>query len=513
MKAAIVALTLGGLFSAAAAADTDMKIVLGGALGEGRDIELFLAWRDGKAVAAFSRAPRFNRMPHQLVVREAKLEGGKLAGTLAITIPFDGWVPKGGKPLELVAVVEAAVADGGGLAGTYKISGGESHEGKLAGAATAPADAKALQRLTLHCEDAVVLDGKVKKGAGRVGMTLSLRDGRSFAARLLPHGSMTDTAQTIGVSRHELKLDGPRLTGRLEALVRAQGKPDEPMAFAYDFDGLVIAGAVAGSMKVTRAGKALAEPGLYTGTVAFGAAEPANAIFRMSLLGAIEPYNGFDLYLTTRDGKVFGGFATSPNFNNAIHTVNLEGLKLAAGRLAGKLDITLQPDAWIPRDHKPIPASYELDARIADGEIVAGTLAGTFGGKAVKGTVEGNIDAKRDMKTISGLTLKYESGTFGRAFLTMQYADGNFVSGKVSNNHTDLTGTVDKAELDFSGDRVRGSVQVTVAKGGQTPGTYTATAEGILVGTVGAGTGVTKNAKGDERPTTFWISLSASKEK
>ncbi len=534
--AASIALTLAASFSATVAADTDMKLVLSDALGEGRDVELFIAWRGGQAVATFSQARKFNGMPHKVVARDVTFAGGKLVGTFAITIPFDGWVPKSGKALELTAAVEAAAsADGKTLAGTYKLTGDEAlggkltgarelaavlerpagggRNGKLTGAASAPADAKAVQRLTLHCENAMVFEGKAKPGHARVGMTLSLKDARSFAARVLPRGSMTDTSATICVARHELKLDGPRLTGRLEAVVRGQGKSDEPVTFMFDLDGMVIAGAVSGSMKITRAGKAMDEPGLYTGTVAFGAADPAEALCRLSLLGAIEPYNNFDLYVTVRDGRVFGGFATSPNYNNAIHTVNLEGLKVEAGRLAGKMGITLQPDGWIPKDRKPIPCSYELDAKIADGEIVSGTVVGKFGGKDVKGTVEGNLDRKPDLRSMSGLTLKYEGGAFGRAFLTMQYADGKFVSGKVWNNHTDLTGTVDKADLDFSGERVRGSVQITVAKGGVTPGTYTATAEGILVGTVGAGTGVTKNAKGDERPTTFWISLSAGKEK
>jgi hypothetical protein len=86
------------------------------------------------------------------------------------------------------------------------------------------------------------------------------------------------------------------------------------------------------------------------------------------------------------------------------------------------------------------------------------------------------------------------------------------VEGRVWNNHTDLAGTVDKADLDWSDEKIRGSMTVTVSRGGVVPGTYTAAVDGILVGTVGAGAARTAAQDGRERATTFWIALKPAGE-
>jgi len=74
-----------------------------------------------------------------------------------------------------------------------------------------------------------------------------------------------------------------------------------------------------------------------------------------------------------RGGKWFAGTGRARTFNLARHDVDPAALTVASGRLAGKLAITLNPDPWVPPDHKPKHIRCEIDATVADGNI-----AGTF---------------------------------------------------------------------------------------------------------------------------------------
>jgi hypothetical protein len=505
--AALVAATMSGPCPARAAAEAGAehwRLVLAGALGEGRDLELYAAWRDGRIAAAFGRGPRFNRMPYQVEARDVRLTQGRLSGTFAVSVPSDGYVPKGGGTLQVEAAVEAAAAPSG-FDGTYRAKvGGESREGKLTGSRSAPPAPLAVARLTLSCEETIQ---KAKRGpsAHRLGMAIALRDGRSFAARLIPPGSITDVALTATVEAHAVRIEGERLTGKLTGLVRHQGGLEKAVRYDFEFAGLVIGRSAAGAIQVVEDGTPQPD-GRFVGQMEAGAAAPADALWRLTLQEAIPPHNFLNLFLTSRAGRLLGGFATSPNFNNSIHTLDLSHLRLQGGRLAGRLGVRLVPDAWIPRDHKPVACTYDIGAAVADGEV-AGTFTGRFGETEVKGSVEGGLEAKPDLRALDGLTLKVEGGSFGRAFHTLRYEGGRLAEGRVWNNHTDLTGTVEKADLDWSDEKIRGSMTVTVSRGGVVPGTYTVTVDGVLVGTTGAGAAVTVAADGRRKETSFWVAL------
>jgi hypothetical protein len=505
--AVIVAGTMSGPCPARAAAEAGAehwRLVLAGALGEGRDLELYAAWRDGRIAAAFGRGPRFNRMPYQVEARDVRLTQGRLSGTFAVAVPSDGYVPKGGGTLQVEAAVEATAGENG-FDGTYRAKvGGESREGRLTGSRAAPPAPPAVARLTLSCEDAIQ---KAKRGpsAQRIGMAIAFKGGRSFAARLIPPGSITDVALTATVEAHDVRIAGERLTGTLTGLVRHQGGLEKAVRYDFAFAGLVIGRSAAGAINVVEDGKPQTD-GRFVGQMEVGAAAPADALWRLTLHQAIPPHNFLNLFLTSRAGRLLGGFATSPNFNNSIHALDLSHLRLDEGRLAGRLGVRLVPDAWVPRDHKPIACTYALDAAVADGEV-SGTFAGRFGDSSAAGTIEGGLDPKPDLRAVDGLTLKVEGGAFGRAFMTLRYDRGRLAEGRAWNNHTDLTGTVDKADLDWSDEKIRGGLVVTVSRGGVVPGTYTVTVDGILVGTTGAGTAVTVAADGRRKDTSFWVAL------
>jgi hypothetical protein len=480
------------------------SLVLAGALGDGKALELHVVWRKDQVAGAFGRGPHFNRMPYAVKAADVRLAGGRLTGAFAVTIPFDGFVPRDRKSLQIDATVDAAATETG-FEGTYKAqAGGESRSGTLTGSRAAPAAHPAVRRLALSCEDAVHKSGR---GAPerRLGMAFAFKDGRSFAARLIPPGSITDVGLTATVESHALKLDGERLTGKLTGLIRRQGDLDKAVRYDWEFDGLAVGASAAGTIRVVEDGKPGAD-GQFVGQETAGAVAPGDALYTLTLHQAIPRHNFINVFLTCRGGMFLGGFATSPNFNNSIHTLDLTGLRLEGDRLRGALGVTIVPDAWIPKDRKPVPCRFELDAAAVDGEV-AGRFTGLFGDAKVEGTVEGGCDRKPSLNEIAGLTFKVESGVFGRAFITMHYENGKLAKGNVWNNHSNLKGTVDKADLDWSDERIRGTAVVTVKDGGVQAGTYTCRIDGVLVGAVGAGAAETVAAEGRQKASTFWISI------
>ena len=58
-------------------------------------------------------------------------------------------------------------------------------------------------------------------------------------------------------------------------------------------------------------------------------------------------------------------------------------------RMTGRLRVTLNPDPWVPLDHKPKRVWYEIDAALSDGSI-----AGTFRGDGDYGPAEGQVSGR-----------------------------------------------------------------------------------------------------------------------
>ncbi len=85
----------------------------------------------------------------------------------------------------------------------------------------------------------------------------------------------------------------------------------------------------------------------------------------------------------------YGGFARARNYNLAKHDVEASGLKVDGDRLTGVLRITLQPDPWVPPDHKPKDLRITLDAKIK-GDTVEGSYEVEGDYDAGKGKVTGN---------------------------------------------------------------------------------------------------------------------------
>jgi hypothetical protein len=133
-------------------------------------------------------------------------------------------------------------------------------------------------------------------------------------------------------------------------------------------------------------------------------------VYVLFLDSALEGDKPLRLYLDAGGGAVAAlrgeppraAFATAPAFNKAPHDVDASGLKIEAapgpaqaGRIAGQVKVTVNPDAWVPKDGRPVACAYALDAAVKDG-AVAGTFAGTYGALARSGSVRGTAGPAAD---------------------------------------------------------------------------------------------------------------------
>jgi len=534
LKTTLALATILALNATAHGTDTHWSLVLKEGLGEGRDISLFLATGKDGVEGAFGHARRFNKMPHVVKALSVKTDGGRLTGPVDITIPFDGWVPINHRPLNLRLTLDAR-SDGNEVTGTYSLETVikepekpvpafakkrfkskavmaspdiKVEKGLLTGSRSKPMEPGRVCRLVLNCRDIVRKSPKARNGQG-ISTALSFKDSRSFAARMIPHGSITDVGFTSTAEEHALTFDGRRLAGTVKALVRGNEKSDDHTTYDLAFDGLAVGSELDGLVAVERDGEPLGKKP-FSGSLTTVVADPRDALYSMTLHRCIPKHNHLNVKFTVRDGKILGGFAVSPHFNNAIHTVDFSKLSFYGKTITGALPVTINPDNWVPHDHKPVPCRYELDVKVVDGELM-GKFTGTFRDTRVAGHAEGSTDPKTPFKHISRMTLKVENGTFGRAFVTMHFQDGKLAKSNIWNNHDKgVKGSVEKLDLDWSDERIRGSLTVRTGRSqqGRLPA-HTCKVDGILVGNMGAGTADTTALSDNRRKlSTFWVALS-----
>ena len=123
-------------------------------------------------------------------------------------------------------------------------------------------------------------------------------------------------------------------------------------------------------------------------------AAPPPPAYVLVLEGAVEGDRPLRLYLDA-GGPAVAAFAAAPAFNKAPHDVDASALKVESGQIVGQVRVTINPDAYVPKDGKPVACVYRLQAATKDGSV-AGTYAGAFGALARSGTVGGTVLAPAD---------------------------------------------------------------------------------------------------------------------
>jgi hypothetical protein len=478
MKTVLIAAVVAGN---ALAQDGVLPVTVENAAGKGRNLELRLDLRGGKVAGAVGKAS-FTRSPAELDVTGLSVSDGQVAGDIKVNIVSDGYAAA----INFICKVEAPIA------------------GKLQ---PRPA-ASEVARLTLNCEN-IVTHVAGKGGSRRLQLVFATRDGKAFTARAIPPGSMTDVAFATRVTRCAITSVDGKLDGDVEVTLQPQNSEAKPIVYVYTIAGRAIGDLATGQVATKCDGRAVNDVGTFVGNVRNGAPETGNALYKLALHDALGIGKFLDLYLSTKDGKFIHGFGTGPNFNNATHDVDITKLKLDGNKLTGNVAVTVLPDPWIPKDHKPIACVFEVEATVDGGEVT-GKYSGTAGANKISSALDGGLDAKPAGTALMGGTVKLEAGLMGdagyhsRAFVTFTAKDGKVTGGKLWNNHSKLAGTVDGGEVKLVNERLTAKIQATVTVGaGSKEGKYEFEVDTLMVGTAGAG-GFTTRMGEEKRTGRLW---------
>jgi hypothetical protein len=488
----ILALTASLLPGVAAGATRVAHLTLEDALPGDRPMRVHLVLAGGEVAAAFGQARTFNTMSYRVDASGVKVTPKGLTGPIVVAVPSDGWVPKG------VASVTcryelSAVFRNGLVAGSFRGSYGDrERQGKIAGTAEAQGAKPSRCRFKLK-----VRSPKGAKGLSRVGIEFGWRDGKPIGVKLIPHGSITDIGAATVAKKASLRWRGSKLTGRIEGVLQPNGRKGKPIAL--ELDCVVVGEAVGGTVETTL------DDGKPTSGAVRGEMDPSpvpkagEAIWKLTLQHGVSKGQPMNVFLSTRKGEVASAFAVTPNYNNATHEVDVSKLEFSGETIQGRLDVTIHPDAWIPKDHKKRSASYTIRAELTDAEA-AGTFVGTFAGRDVKGNIEGAVRSKPKEGTITKATLKPEGALWNgswsgyRAFLTFNVKDGKITGGRVWNNHDKaLKGDVTDGTFQVADEELTATIHVTVKPGTSAkPGKYVIKAAGPVMGTVSCGNSTSK---------------------
>ncbi len=117
---------------------------------------------------------------------------------------------------------------------------------------------------------------------------------------------------------------------------------------------------------------------------------PADAVWVVALENALPEGKPLELHLAVHDGKLADALGRAPTFNKAVHDVDVSGLVVSGETLRGPVEVTIQPDLYMPQDGKPVACQFEVECSVAEG-AVAGRYTGRYGSEERSGAVGGRL--------------------------------------------------------------------------------------------------------------------------
>jgi hypothetical protein len=188
-------------------------------------------------------------------------------------------------------------------------------------------------------------------------------------------------------------------------------------------------------------------------------------------------------------GKFGEGVAYAAAWNHAFHDLDATGLTRKGDVLTGTLQAGMHPDAYIPPDHKPVSATYTIEATVVDGRLLRGTFTGQFKDRRVAGPVFGELLDQPTVPNPVAINVKMEDGVNGgapwhrRTWAGFTAMDGKADRGSLINNKGGWKGTFRRAEVKFEGSTFTATIEGTVDESqGTKKGPYTFKLKGRTVG-------------------------------
>jgi hypothetical protein len=350
-----------------------------------------------------------------------------------------------------------------------------------------------------------VMDLQVENGRGagtlnskswgeRVYPKLFLKDGRFVQNLIYGWGGRVQINYFESViTANALRFDGKTLVGALTV------QPTTGPAYVFTLDGAVVGTQIGGMF--TKRIDAKEEPGgPFHGTLKPIPARPLDqSMYYLELHQAVsrtwadeEPAaNKLQLmaFAPCVRGAFGGGVAYAAAWNHAYHDLDAAGLKRDGDRLTGELKVSMHPDPYMPPDHKPVVATYTVDAKIIDGRLIQGSYTGTFKDRKVTGPIFGELLDQPSVPEPVAINVKLEDGVNGgapwhrRTYIGFTAVKGLADHGSMSNNKNGWKGTFTKAEVKFDGATFTATVEGTVDETvGPEKGAYTFKLTGKVVG-------------------------------
>lgn len=471
----------------------EWRVDLEGACSTQHMAQVYLDEKDGVVVKAFALAPTFNKAWGRVEATALRRQGETWQGRLVIELPSDGWQPAPGTCVRVEA--DLATDAGGVLCWSGRRDGG------AAGGAVSVHALKSNEAVNPLLMSLAVLQGNptreqgVKPRTKNLQMRMALGDDRAEVVILREQASPVDTSNDIVVTRQDIRRRDGEWRGQIEADVRYQ-LDRRVFPWAGRLEMVVLGDMVAGTLVAISKDGGEAAPLLVTGSVLPASTVSGRALVMPLVLNGALPNGGnLECYLEFDGGRVVAAFATGPNANNATHVVDAKDLCWENGGLWGTLGVVLQADSWMPADRLPVPVIVKIEATV-DHAAVRGRFTGQRGSQAIMGTVAGVCQSLVAKTPPVKATIKFEDGLLGagdkawlrRAFVGVTLdAGGRVTGGKVSNNHSKLSGVADGGFVRCTAGRLEGELNLTVWDGNVTAGGYHFRFEGPLVGEMATG--------------------------
>jgi hypothetical protein len=475
----------------------EWRLDLEGAWATQHVAHVYINERDGSVVQAFALAPTFNKAWGRVDAAKVRRQGETWSGQFTIELPSDGWRPAPGTALKL----EVDLAPG--TNGVLRWQGRDNGE-PVAGVfsvhplkSTAALNPALLTLVALQGNPQPQGEQPAKFKPKNLQLRMALCDDRAEAVILREAASPVDTSNDIVVTRHDIGRRAGRWRGSIEAEVRHQ-VDRRAYPWTWQLEVIIIGDKVAGTLTVTPKTGTAGAPLLVIGSV-HPVSEVAGQAVLMPLVlnGALPDAGNLECYLEFNAGRVVAAFATGPSVNNATHVVDARDLLWSRGRLRGTLGVVLQADPWTPPDHLPVPLVVAVDGSvIAAGTALQGRFTGHRGSQPITGSLDALFQPTSPTTQPTRATIKFEDGLLGggnKAWLRRVFvgvtlnADGRVTGGKISNNHSTLSGMVESGELHCGAGQLEGAVNITAREGNIQPGGYRFRFKGPLVGGMATG--------------------------
>jgi len=450
--------------------DAILTLVLEGTLPDGKPLTVYLDRRAGRFTGGLAKSPLFSKTAHDVDASKLVRDGGKLEGPLSVMLNSDGYNPPEGRSVRCLYDVRARI-DGTNITGRFEGrcdvapdgQGGEVCRGAVSGHVAGRGSLDGTILLDLNMINAAgekPIDAKVWQR--RALLRTVFHQGKLVESIIHGHGDARQVNYFEAVVRDvDLKWDGNSLGGSV-AVESTSGD-----RYVYTFHGKLIGGHVAGTFEKERNG-ADVPGGPFSGVLEpWPEIPPDEAIYNVELLGAVAGGKQLNLFVPCRRGTFEPGMGYAGTFNHMYHDVNDPAIELGGKKLRGELGVTINADAYVPRDGKPVACRYRIDAELIRG-CLRGSFTGRFDEEAVSGRLLGRLMPLPPQPEPARFSLKLEDGVnegapwLRRVYVSFVAVDGKADRGGMSNNKGGWQGAFRRASVRLDGSTFHATIEGTV---------------------------------------------------